>query len=1268
MWGKAGWRSMLITVITIAILACGWLPNMWRPLPVYAAVDTFTVSASTDDARQTGESGAWDTTGITIRVNAHIESTSRDHGGILFQSVTINQGATVTSANLSVYVYSTVVDSANFVVYGNDIDDAATFGSGTSIYSRARTEANTPWIEENVGAPMWHNISVTGQVQEIVNRDEWSSENMSFLMIANGDNYWTWRCYSYDNGDYIPKLYVDIAPEPPVASLVDWTNDEAGQSCEFQANWTADTGRSMSHYIFGTNNTGPWVNTTYSFSGTWSNQTRTLNSTTGILVAYQFWGNDTGDLWGTTGKHHVYVWDTTPSFARNSLGQAVYASRANVWYNGSKEAVYVVFLNTTTPTGEYQASAYDVDNYNWTSSVTICDGITKDDHWRPSISVLPDSRLIIFYGYYEYQLYYRISTYYADSESNLTKLIGNWEDQKSIPWYFPAYATPFRWDDTLLTFARTGTAYGNWSYTKWKNETLNLFVDAWDGSRDAWDKTGASPYLTNSTSNNINTNDNDAECGDFGFANVSSQFGNVEVVHSCNLSIDFITGQPDRFKVYLWNGSWQDLGGNPTATGIWEIDVSDILDTTDKIDNAEIYFEKIVPPVSTVQKAWLSPEVEGFTQPETLVYHSPIGMYASYAKSGDNIIVAFVEYNTTTSTKHNNLYVVYSPDKGASWKSVNGTTLSLPVNMASVLEIETETWSITTWDGFLDENNHLVFAVYRHAGKVGEFTQVAQYSAGLGELGTWSLENTTLKDGTGVYALTKYLDSYYSRPAGWGANATTGQIQCFVRYWNETSKFKPVYTDTSFADVGIGQVLIWDSPSGYQIVTEERYLNALSHLPIETSNFETSSGYLYGLNLTANMTCTLNSVQLYQQPFGGGCQWQAALYNSTFHLIANGSIAAAHSVTKWTYLSSFVGDASIIEGNNYWLCFRAETDDPAGIYYRYTASTVINQTFTYPLDWSSDFPSSISPTTYWNRTITLRAYPTFQVVRGIGAEYPMTFSDTGANSSKAGEPCKFYTYVQDADGVDEGQIWWNATGSYLKQDNQSLGLVSECWVNFTLTLPSVNTLGWYIKCNDTYGNWGNTTVQIINLLIDYVFNFTETVVASASSGVWKAKTISYSETITISVQTAFNKAKIIYAQETVTVTSQYSRWASTWFSTTEIIQTTDTFTYLGRETAVFFMETVHPGESGEFWRAKLFNPTETVHINVAATTLRELFVTVIEYFETVKLDATITVVFIAAPEIISVATVGFVIVALSIALCALVFAIKQGKPKYEVEL
>lgn len=61
----------------------------------------------------------------------------------------------------------------------------------------------------------------------------------------------------------------------------------------------------LSKYIFGTNNTGSWVNgTATAFSGTpaWANVTvTTLNPAIGSIVGYEYWANDSANNWVNTG-------------------------------------------------------------------------------------------------------------------------------------------------------------------------------------------------------------------------------------------------------------------------------------------------------------------------------------------------------------------------------------------------------------------------------------------------------------------------------------------------------------------------------------------------------------------------------------------------------------------------------------------------------------------------------------------------------------------------------------------------------------------------------------------------------------------------------------------------------------------------------------------------------------------------------------------------------------------------------------------------------
>jgi hypothetical protein len=70
-------------------------------------------------------------------------------------------------------------------------------------------------------------------------------------------------------------------------------------NCDFSAEW--NTTADLSGFIFGTNNTGSWVNDTYTTTSTdWTNVTKTLNATIGKTVQWEIWGFD-AVTWNNTG-------------------------------------------------------------------------------------------------------------------------------------------------------------------------------------------------------------------------------------------------------------------------------------------------------------------------------------------------------------------------------------------------------------------------------------------------------------------------------------------------------------------------------------------------------------------------------------------------------------------------------------------------------------------------------------------------------------------------------------------------------------------------------------------------------------------------------------------------------------------------------------------------------------------------------------------------------------------------------------------------------
>lgn len=95
----------------------------------------------------------------------------------------------------------------------------------------------------------------------------------------------------------------EVVDNPPSFSNLRVNTTEAGATCEFNCTWTDKGG--LSGFIFGTDNSGSWINDTWtSLTGTEdvASVVKTLNSVAGTTIYYRFWCNDTSGNLARTGK------------------------------------------------------------------------------------------------------------------------------------------------------------------------------------------------------------------------------------------------------------------------------------------------------------------------------------------------------------------------------------------------------------------------------------------------------------------------------------------------------------------------------------------------------------------------------------------------------------------------------------------------------------------------------------------------------------------------------------------------------------------------------------------------------------------------------------------------------------------------------------------------------------------------------------------------------------------------------------------------------
>jgi peptidylprolyl isomerase len=116
----------------------------------------------------------------------------------------------------------------------------------------------------------------------------------------------------------------NTASSPPTYSHISASGTRASSSCTFSVLWTDDV--NVSGYIFGTNNTGTFVNDTWTpFSNfvnstfAYSSVTKTLNSTPGNSVRWRFWCNDTSNNWNKVSLQSLLV-DSNKVLLMTSMG------------------------------------------------------------------------------------------------------------------------------------------------------------------------------------------------------------------------------------------------------------------------------------------------------------------------------------------------------------------------------------------------------------------------------------------------------------------------------------------------------------------------------------------------------------------------------------------------------------------------------------------------------------------------------------------------------------------------------------------------------------------------------------------------------------------------------------------------------------------------------------------------------------------------------------------------------------------------------------
>ena len=172
------WSGRVSRITDRATRQRAWFADAAYPATIDATV-TENIGAGADDGQELG--GSWSGTFSTIVAGRGYGGTV-EHAGFRFQTIDVPQGASVSSATLTLRV-PTIDGTPTASLYADDVDDAPAWGSGSRPSSGfTKTTAKTD-ITSAIGTGL-KALDVKTIVQEVVDRAGWTNNNdMRFALF-----------------------------------------------------------------------------------------------------------------------------------------------------------------------------------------------------------------------------------------------------------------------------------------------------------------------------------------------------------------------------------------------------------------------------------------------------------------------------------------------------------------------------------------------------------------------------------------------------------------------------------------------------------------------------------------------------------------------------------------------------------------------------------------------------------------------------------------------------------------------------------------------------------------------------------------------------------------------------------------------------------------------------------------------------------------------------------------------------------------------------
>jgi len=869
---------------------------------------------------------------------------------------------------------------------------------------------------------------------------------------AETDVYFKWGSSSYESK--ITNIVYSTELPAPSATSEDCIQIDS-ENWESQVYWDG-LGAQLDFAWICTNRTGQLLNESFtSLSGTsaWANITLPLNGT--YIIKWRQYCNNTQGSVGASDWHYFYPKPVYTQAGHTSIYENEECTFYSYW-KGTKLHLGIIEHNAT---GQF-------------TNQTVNMGDNEEGWLNYTVTLSQAYRTVA----------YRFCMQDSDGQWSVTPYFEFYTWKKSIE-MLERKLGPSGWAGRNAIYIKGARSAFYYAYLN--SCDASYYVVAYDISNETWHgpcKVGSAPESDLHWQPGIGYFPNGSLIVTYGFAqqNITYRISIYSAFNEANLTKLITNWNPEK-KI--------ELSTNACYPRPISID-----------DKLMILFKKGPITMGSWALAVWNSNSDDWTIKD-LIYNPDGILYLDCSIIEDKILIAGRNYDITKKLYYD-YFLFYSDDYGETWKHYNGTQLNLPIKTTDVTAIEKNNAGMPTVT--LDSQGHPIMTLPEvNRSRYFYPLTLARYTKSLGIAGgTWEIYNATLENGNVIYTAEFYprifLDKYYLQLSFWLSIpenlqeknlkfSKTAKFVCTGRKWYEFRITHEIYNSTADDYRLISQCVIdnFAYPTFQVIGLIEEY-SILGKYEKGTQAYNTpSKDYLWATKFIAQKNATILGFRIYVKNITTPAEVKIAIYDSDKNLIATGCGTARTWIPsvafpewdQWSHNIALNQTVEIEAGKTYWLAFRLPYYADFQLFYDTEGQSILKE-----YDWNSDWETTLTGTIYGCEfsVCTLDS----EIFAIYGYTENVTCISCGPSVGYRAMPTEFYAKWLGLNGLSHAMFYWNATGTW--QLNGTLTFTDEpfeAWSNFTRTLPDQElTIAWYIVANDTVGHWGNTSIQILNVL------------------------------------------------------------------------------------------------------------------------------------------------------------------------------------------